>query len=100
MTGAPKSHAAVIYWNLFNDEANSNDPAAFATYASLTDMLKDENRTANSSIVSFTGASIVGSGAFFAPDLPAVPLPAAVWTFLTALVGLGLFGWRSRRAIE
>lgn len=28
----------------------------------------------------------------------AVPLPAAVWLFLSALGGLGLFGWRKRRA--
>ena len=28
---------------------------------------------------------------------PPIPLPAAVWLFLSALGGLGLFGWRRRR---
>ncbi|MPY74455.1 MAG: VPLPA-CTERM sorting domain-containing protein [Alphaproteobacteria bacterium] len=32
------------------------------------------------------------------PEVSAVPLPAAVWLFLSALGGLGLFGWRKRRA--
>jgi hypothetical protein len=31
------------------------------------------------------------------PAVSAVPLPAAVWLFLSALGGLGLFGWRKRR---
>lgn len=58
------------------------------TYASLADMLNDENRTG-----SFTadgnapfGANIVGTGAFVVADTPhPVPLPATSW-----LVALGL----------
>lgn len=30
-------------------------------------------------------------------EVQAVPLPAAVWMFLSALGGLGLFGWRRKR---
>ena len=33
------------------------------------------------------------------PAVSAVPLPAAVWLFLSALGGLGLLGWRKRRTV-
>jgi hypothetical protein len=38
-----------------------------------------------------------GGNYTISPTVSAVPLPAAVWLFLSALGGLGLFGWRKRR---
>ena len=38
------SHAATIYWNLFNREGDSTSTARYATYATLNDMLNDTNR--------------------------------------------------------
>lgn len=84
----PAAAATVVYYNLFNLEGESSLSAAFVTYASLADMLNDENR-----IGSFTadgntpfGANIVGTGAFVVADTPhPVSLPATSW-----LVALGL----------
>lgn len=71
----------------------------YVTYGTLDDMLNDTNRTANFAPNSFgVGRNVVGSGAFFVPDILAVPAPAAVWMFMTALGWLGLFDWRRRRA--
>jgi hypothetical protein len=79
------------WWNLFNLEGEDNLSAVFVTYASLFDMLNDENRTG-----SFTadgnapfGANIVGTGAFYIPDAPPpIPLPAAGWILLTGIGAL------------
>jgi hypothetical protein len=52
------------FWNLFNIEGESDVDAAFVTYASLQDMLNDENRTglfiADGS--GLFGTNIVGTG--------------------------------------
>ncbi len=37
--------ASAAYWTVFNPEANSSTPATTVTYATLQDMLKDNNRT-------------------------------------------------------
>ena len=86
------------YWTLLNPEGENSLPAAYVTYATLSDMLNGVNSTGV-----FTpngqGAAenIVGTGAFFLPDVTPIPLPASVWMFTTALGVLGLFGWRRGR---
>src|SRR6185295_5997632 len=51
------------YWNVFNSEGESARSAQFATYASLTDMLADTNRTGVFTPDPFFGVNIIGSGA-------------------------------------
>lgn len=62
-TAAPAA-AAPVYWNLFNVEGESDLDASYATYATLPDMLNDENRTgvhtADGSVL--FGQNIVGTG--------------------------------------
>ncbi|MDX1390892.1 MAG: hypothetical protein R3241_00830 [Rheinheimera sp.] len=58
-----KSFAAMIYWNLFNIENESSQDARYVTYASLEDMLNDENRLGVFNPDGFgASANIVGSG--------------------------------------
>ena len=88
----PRAFAATVYWNLFNIEGESSISAVFDTYATLADMLTDQNRTG-----SFTanghapfGANIVGTGAMIVPDVQAsVPTPVPL-ALLLAGVGLVL----------
>jgi hypothetical protein len=88
-----------MYWNLFNIEGESTASAAFVTYATLEDMLNDENRLGvfipDGSVLA--GRNIVGTGAFVVPDLPpppGVPLPASVWL---VVAGLGVLAATRRR---
>ena len=54
---------ATTYWNLFNKEGESSDTAVFATYATLQDMLLDQNRTGSAlPTLPFFDRNIVGSG--------------------------------------
>jgi hypothetical protein len=87
------------YWNLFNIEGESRDSAAFATYATLSDMLNDVNRLdvfypdGNS-----VGRNIVGTGADIVRRPPAtVPEPGAIGLLGAGLAALALI--RRRRAI-
>ena len=73
------------YWNLFNVEGESSLDAAFVTYANLSDMLNDVNRTGlftpNGS--GLFGRNIVGSGA----DIVApVPEPDTIALLLAGLM--------------
>jgi hypothetical protein len=56
--------ANAAYWNVFNIEGESSTDAAFATYATLSDMMNDVNRTgtfvADGSVL--FGTNIVGTG--------------------------------------
>jgi hypothetical protein len=84
------------YWNLFNLEGENSLSADFVTYATLADMLNDENRTGSFRADGNApfGANIVGTGAFIEADTPhPVPLPATSW-----LVALGLFVAAAARA--
>jgi hypothetical protein len=94
------------YWNLFNLEGESAAGAVFVTYASLFDMLNDENRIASFAAdgAGSFGANIIGTGAFYTSDTPPppppIPLPAAGWAVLSGLGALLLAGhgpvWRRR----
>jgi hypothetical protein len=81
------------YWNLFNIEGESAVGVGFVTYASLFDMLNDENRTGtflpSGSILNGRN-NIVGTGAFHVPDEPppVVPLPASAWLMVAGLGAL------------
>ena len=86
--------AQAAYWNVFNIEGESVITADFVTYATLSDMLNDTNRTGL-----FTpnsggfGRNIVGSGATIA-QVHAVPEPE---TYALMLAGLGLLSFVARR---
>ncbi len=56
------SFGGAIYWNVFNIEGESQIPAAFVTYATLSDMLTDANRLEVYSQVGGSFQNIVGSG--------------------------------------
>ncbi|MEX0759484.1 MAG: PEP-CTERM sorting domain-containing protein [Tistlia sp.] len=87
------------YWSLFNFEGETLQPAVYVTYATLSDMLGDSNRT-GSFVPSVTGASaanVVGSGASILPPATPVAEPATLAMLGAGLGGLAL-GLRRRRA--
>ncbi len=78
-----------LYWNLFNNEGESTVSAEFITYATLTDMLNDENRLGF--FVpdgAFVGRNVVGTGADVLPR--GVPEPGTVGLLASAFLGLGV----------
>ncbi|MGR3322558.1 MAG: PEP-CTERM sorting domain-containing protein [Pseudooceanicola sp.] len=86
-----------LYWNLFNFEGEDSAAANFVTYATLDDMLFDTNRL---SVFTPDGpgnseANIIGSGAFFVPDPPEIPVPATLPLLATAISGMMLLRRRS-----
>jgi hypothetical protein len=83
-----------LYWNLFNLEGESNLSAAFVTYATLLDMVNDENRLASYTADGNSpfGANIVGTGADIFRTPNGVPEPATL-----ALTALGLAGLAATR---
>ena len=79
-----------------HDYTNTGQNGALASYSNL-----------DLTLTFGTATNVPFTGGVFNPrtwngtinyDVQAVPLPAAVWLFLTALGGLGLFGRRRRRA--
>jgi hypothetical protein len=85
--------ASPVYWSLFNIEGESAQTAAYVTYNSLEDMLRDENRVSSSAPDFFgAGTNVIGSGA----SISILPVPTAVWLFGTALIGLVGFSKRSK----
>ncbi|WP_172332682.1 hypothetical protein [Mangrovicoccus sp. HB161399] len=79
--------AASAYWNLFNIEGENAIDSAYVTYGSLEDMLTDSNRTGQFS-PDTTGAAarnVVGSGGFFVPTMPPVPVPVPALLLASAL---------------
>ena len=93
------AQAMPIYWNLFNTEDNAIDNAVYATYSSFNDMLTGQNNTGL-----FTpdgqgaGEQVVGSGAFFDPDIPPFPVPEPGTLALFGLGFAGLVRVRRRKA--
>ena len=84
------------YWNLFNFELEDEEGAAIVTYATLMDMLLDQNRTGSFVYDDpFSGPNLIGGGsdAFKLPPTP-IPEPAA-WAVM--LLGFGLAGALLRR---
>ena len=65
----------ITYWNLFNEEGESTIGAQYVTYATLDDMLNDENRVGLFSPdgVGATGRNIVGSGSSVVSCEPVIP---------------------------
>ena len=82
------SLASAVYWNVFNVEGESSLSAAFVTYATITDMATDTNRTglfiANGTAP--FGNNIVGSGSDVVP-VSVVPASGSL-----PLLGIGLVG--------
>jgi PEP-CTERM motif len=91
IAGGSTAHAA--YWSLFNFEGESAQPAIYVTYATLADMLIDQNRTGTFVPDGFGAANnVIGSGSDSIPSV-SVPEPGTL-----ALLGLGLAGfWAARR---
>ena len=75
------------YWNLFNAEGENAADAVFITYATLSDMLNDTNRTGSGVPDGFgAGVNVVGSGAFVIPEPPvSVPEPSVISLIMAAL---------------
>ena len=84
------STASATYWNLFNNEGENSVSAEFATYATLSDMLADQNRLGvfvpNTGGV---GQNIVGTGSDI---VSSIPEPGTL-----SLLGLGLAGLAATR---
>ena len=89
------------YWNVFNIEGESDVAAAIVTYATLADMLNDENRTGLSIAdgSGFFGVNIVGSGYAF-DTVSSVPEPESGWLVLLALGALHLARRAPKRSTE
>ena len=91
--GQAADAATTNYWNLFNIEGENQRDALYATYGTLSDMLRDENRTGSGvpdgeSIGQFA-PNIVGSGAYVPQDdMTPIPLPASAWLLAIGLGGL------------
>ena len=83
------------YWNVFNIENEGAIDADIVTYASLTDMLLDTNRTGTFSPGAFA-QNIVGSGASILLTPAVVPLPAT-FTLLATSMGLWFLAFFRRR---
>ncbi len=85
------------YWNLFNVEGENSISARYATYATLNDMLDDENRVVTSIAPDGAGVArnVIGSGAaFFGGPISPIPIPGTIWLLLSGLVGIGIFRQR------
>ena len=93
---ASAATAAPTYWNVFNVEGESSLDAAIVTYATLQDMLNDENRTGlyEPDGSGFFGRNIVGGGFSF-DATSSVPEPGMGWL---ALLALGAMQLTRRRA--
>jgi hypothetical protein len=91
--GVERVEASPVYWSLFNIEGEFSGSAEYVTYASLADMLTDQNRVGvfTPDAVGF-GRNIVGSGA--APErlVSTVSIPATL-----PLLGIGLAGLSATR---
>jgi hypothetical protein len=83
------------YWSVFNIEGESAVGADLVTYASLTDMLNDTNRTGVFTRDGF-GRNIVGSGSDNFRSV-SVPEPGTLALFGLGLIGLGVSRMRRRR---
>ena len=85
--------AQATYWSLFNIEGESILSADYVTYATLTNMLQDTNRTGVFSPNSGgAGRNVVGSGSDEIGNGTTVPEPGTL-----ALLGLALAGLAATR---
>ena len=84
---------------IFNDNffGDDNDSILFATDNTWICAVSNASLCEHSD----DGALIAGDGGEYSisqTSVSEIPLPAALWLFLTALGGLGLFGWRRKQS--
>jgi hypothetical protein len=85
------------YWNLFNFELEDEEGAARVTYATLMDMLLDQNRVASFVYDDpFSGPNLIGGGSDSFPRLEPIPEPS-MWAVM--ILGFGVAGAALRRRI-
>jgi hypothetical protein len=86
---------------------NNNWPATWSSFAAdPSDFVRGTNVLVAQMLASdysFEGLRLEGlvdvrGHVAFSPDPPSVPLPAALPLFATGLAGLGLLGWRRKKA--
>ena len=95
LTWSGRGYAA--YWNVFNIEGESQISAEFVTYATLSDMLNDTNRTGEIlPSQPLFDANIIGGGADIIRDAVDVPEPGSLALLCMSLLGFGLLRVRSR----
>ncbi|PWS35185.1 hypothetical protein DFH01_23045 [Falsiroseomonas bella] len=84
------------YWNVFNIEGESSISAGIVTYATLSDMLADVNRTGvfEPNTVGF-GRNVVGSGAVISAEVT-IPEPLSLSLFASGILTLTLLRWGRR----
>ena len=84
---------------------NAHDDTVLGLSHSQIYLAQDEDRPGEYYYAGLAGADIAGSGGFefgfivqgaARPNFPSVPVPAAVWLFGTALIGLVGFGKRRK----
>jgi hypothetical protein len=82
------------YWNLFNIEGESSLSSVYITYASLLDMLNDDDRTGSFIPDNSGGAAenVVGSGAWVSITAPPNDVPEPT-TFILLVMGLLCMGY-------
>ena len=97
LLGTGRAEASAVYWSLFNFEGESTVSAQYVTYASLANMLTDQNRLGVFDPVGgSSGQNIVGSGSAQMSSNGTVPEPGTLALLGLAFAGFCAARWRKR----